>query len=488
MNILFDLDGTLWKTDDSYVYSYHKLVEKYKIGNPVSDSVVLSYLGVKLDKLAADIFKDFDNKEEIAKDAVLFSIEYITNNLSKSIEANTPSILRKLSKENNLFIVSNCPKIYALAFLKLTGLDDLNIKCLCIEDGSKLENVTSIISNSEERSILFGDSKQDYDSIYDHYKCGFVYADYGYGNADEYDYRISSFNEVIDIISKVVTKNQMLVNKQYKVISCNDSNVTIINNNNDTYYFGFVNVSHNDDDLVMINKLKEEVKLLKTEIIGPMNGNTFYSYRFAIDEFDLKFYPDCTNDEYTYRLFADNGFTIKQQYSSTIATMNQRIYDLSSRITLSKDYNIKIVSGKECFKYIDQLYDVTIDAFATADYYEKISREAFKNIYMQSISLVNPDLVLVFYNDELIGYNFCFEDLENRFYVSKTLAIKKKHQKNLRIMSAIVYHSYNLMMKHGNTYALHQFQNDRTKTAQSIHNGCAVRKKHYALLRYKYEK
>ena len=60
--VIFDLDGTLWKTDDSYVYSYHKLVEKYsgsfdkKLLQNRLKTASISYVETKYsDILSADI-------------------------------------------------------------------------------------------------------------------------------------------------------------------------------------------------------------------------------------------------------------------------------------------------------------------------------------------------------------------------------------------------------------------------------------------------
>jgi hypothetical protein len=151
---------------------------------------------------------------------------------------------------------------------------------------------------------------------------------------------------------------------------------------------------------------------------------------------------------------------------------------------LPKDYSIKVVSGKEAYKYLDAIYEVTIDAFTDADYYEEISKQDFIDIYMKNIDLVCPDMVLVFYKEELVGYNFCYEDPLKRYYVCKTTAIKKSDRNHKLIMVMIDY-SYSLLVKKGYKYALHHFQNDRTKTLQAIFKGHEVLQKRYALLELK---
>ena len=45
--IVFDLDGTLWTTEEAYIESYKKIAEEFSF-TPESDDVVRECLGVKL--------------------------------------------------------------------------------------------------------------------------------------------------------------------------------------------------------------------------------------------------------------------------------------------------------------------------------------------------------------------------------------------------------------------------------------------------------
>ena len=42
-NIVFDLDGTLWQTEKSYIYAYHKLCDFYNIKEKFSDEIIKSH-------------------------------------------------------------------------------------------------------------------------------------------------------------------------------------------------------------------------------------------------------------------------------------------------------------------------------------------------------------------------------------------------------------------------------------------------------------
>ena len=76
-NVVFDLDGTLWQTTDSYVYAYHKLCDFYGLKEKVSDEVVKTYLGVRLDILLNELFPTVTDKTALAYRALGFSVEYL---------------------------------------------------------------------------------------------------------------------------------------------------------------------------------------------------------------------------------------------------------------------------------------------------------------------------------------------------------------------------------------------------------------------------
>ena len=75
-NVVFDLDGTLWQTTDSYVYAYHKLCDFYGLKEKVVDDVVKTYLGVRLDKLLNELLPTVEDKHTLAYRALGFSVEY----------------------------------------------------------------------------------------------------------------------------------------------------------------------------------------------------------------------------------------------------------------------------------------------------------------------------------------------------------------------------------------------------------------------------
>ena len=59
--IVFDLDGTLWTTEDAYVESYKRIAREFSF-TPESDDVVRECLGVKLDQVVLKLFSRCPDK------------------------------------------------------------------------------------------------------------------------------------------------------------------------------------------------------------------------------------------------------------------------------------------------------------------------------------------------------------------------------------------------------------------------------------------
>ena len=86
-------------------------------------------------------------------------------------------------------------------------------------------------------------------------------------------------------------------------------------------------------------------------------------------------------------------------------------------------------------------------------------------------------------NNKLVSFIFSYEDPEKRFFVSKTIGIRKSERNKLLILKLIDV-GYDYVSKQGYDTLLHHFQNDRTKVMESISSGYEIKKKHFGLFKY----
>jgi len=483
-NIIFDLDGTLWQTSDSYIYAYRKLCEFYNISDIVPDEVILSCLGVKLDRFLPKLFPNVEDQRELAFRAMGYSIEYLLSNSEGCCYDGVEQMLEALSKKYSIYIVSNCLDAYVETFMKISGTEEYIRDFYTIQSGQKSEHVKKIAAMSDGKTLLVGDSDDDRLAIDDPFGVLFCYAAYGYKECSSYAYKIDKPLDVLAVAEQIDEKERQLAGKDYCVISQGDNQVTLIRNSDGTEYFGFVSCTDEGFDSVV----KELIAVSKgTSLIGPINSNTFYSYRFAIDNFNWKLYPDCVNDESAVKYFCENGFVFKQYYSSTLGSINKKIWDMAKKVKLPESFRIVQVSGSDAYSYIPDIYEVAIDAFSHADFYEPISKDDFTDIYLRGLSAVTPDVILIYDGEVPIAFNFCYEDPEKRFYVCKTTAIKRNYQ-NRWLIFALIDHSYRVMVSKGYSEVLYHFLNDRTRPLHSIFKGHIIRQKRYALMEFGYDK
>jgi phosphoglycolate phosphatase len=109
--------------------------------------------------------------------------------------------LKKLSKRYKLFIVSNCQDGYIQCFFKAHKLDKyfIDFECSGVTGLSKGENNKLIIERNNLKSPIYvGDTNKDAESA-KVAEIPFVYARYGFGNVEEYDYVIDSFEEILTL-------------------------------------------------------------------------------------------------------------------------------------------------------------------------------------------------------------------------------------------------------------------------------------------------
>lgn len=482
--IAFDLDGTLWQTAKSYVYAYGKLCERYGIAPSATDTDVTAFLGVKLDKLLPALFPDIQELDALAYHAVAYSIEYLRAHPDDCCFEGVAELIRALSRDYDLYIVSNCPLAYAQAFEEISGTQGCFKGFYTVEMGEKSERLARLIAGSEGKVLFVGDSHSDYLSIPDHYAVEFCYAAYGYTDCNEYSYRIQKPLDLLDVMRQLQIKQRQLANKTWRTFSQGENQVTLMYHPDGAAYFGFVKCADRQGFDAAVKKMLDAVQ--GTPLLGPINGNTFYSYRLAVDHFDWRLYPDCISDPEVLDVLTQNGFAAKQYYTSTLGLINHKIWELARRVRLPQYFRIVQVSGADAYAYIPDIYEVAVDAFAQADFYEPITKQDFIDIYMQGLAAVTPDLLVIYDGEVPIAFNFCYEDPEKRFYVCKTTAIKSAYRSKRLIFTMIDY-SYRVMEQRGYGEVLYHFQNDRTKSLYAIFKDHMIDQKRYALLEYRHD-
>ena len=204
--IIFDLDGTLWDSCQTVAESWQRtLRENYKPDAAVTASDIAGIMGMTPAQITAALFSEYgDSAEEIAQRCMREECEYIAvhgGRLYDGIE----EVLKALSKEHKLFIVSNCQLGYIKSFLDYTGFSKHFTDF--IEQAStglsKGENNRLIIARHSLKSpVYIGDTASDKASA-EFAGIPFIYAAYGFGSLEGEALSVSAPSEIPGVIASL---------------------------------------------------------------------------------------------------------------------------------------------------------------------------------------------------------------------------------------------------------------------------------------------
>lgn len=190
-----------------------------------------------------------------------------------------------------------------------------------------------------------------------------------------------------------------------------------------------------EESKALFDKLFDELKKLgATKIVGPMDGNTWQSYRLTTYYGDQETF---TMEPFTPKHFIEHwvnaGFVPEETYSSYITSINEwedkRVDKLHSRF------------AKLSFRSLQQddlsaIFDLSLQSFTRNPYYIPIDKEVYLNKYGNMMSMLKPNVSTVVYDgDELVGYLFAMMDMNlkangqptNRV-ILKTVAVKEERK------------------------------------------------------------
>ena len=201
--IIFDLDGTLWSAVDSCLKATSLVKKEHSdITRDVTKEQVESAMG-KTSEEIINIYYGYlprEKGEEYANEAFNKNVDNLLKE-GGTLYPNTRETIIKLSKKYKLFIVSNCVKGYIESFLNTSGLKDYfsDYESYGRTLLSKGKNIKLVIErNNLKNPIYVGDTKGDMEASK---TAGipFVYASYGFGKVDKYDYKIADISELLDL-------------------------------------------------------------------------------------------------------------------------------------------------------------------------------------------------------------------------------------------------------------------------------------------------
>ena len=202
-NLIFDIDGTLWDATHQITEAYNEIIEKENKHYPlITPEMMASVMGLLIPDIADCFFPYLSKSERLAFINRCCDNE---NNYLKThggiLYPHAIEVLAQLAASHNLYIVSNCQDGYidSLFTAHPIGQYFKDSECSGRTGLPKGKNIRLLMErNYLKDAIYIGDTQKDKEAC-EEAQIPFVYASYGFGNVDSYDYKIDQFDQLLTL-------------------------------------------------------------------------------------------------------------------------------------------------------------------------------------------------------------------------------------------------------------------------------------------------
>ncbi len=200
--LLLDVDGTLWDSTPIVAKAWTRAVRETGFGDMTVEPDTLKELfGKTMDEIAEALLPGASTEvREAAMDkCVLYEQEALERDPCDICYPGVIETIRELSLRLPVSIVSNCQSGYIELFMEKTGLTEKEIRdtsCFGDTGKGKTDNIRDLVKKRGYRNAYYvGDTEGDRVAVRQA-GIGFIAADYGFGDPEEADRRLKSFDEL----------------------------------------------------------------------------------------------------------------------------------------------------------------------------------------------------------------------------------------------------------------------------------------------------
>ena len=203
-SLIFDIDGTLWDSRALVAEGYNAQLEKEGLSHlAVNADTFLPLFGKVMTDIADIIFPSVPVPERYAlmNRCMDAGDRHLQENPCRIGYPGIRETMEQLAKTHRLFIVSNSQKGYPELCMEKLGLTGLIQGHLCFgETGTnKGATIRTLMDRHHITDCAYvGDTQLDYEATQ---KAGiaFIWASYGFGTPERYDYKIDSFPDLLNL-------------------------------------------------------------------------------------------------------------------------------------------------------------------------------------------------------------------------------------------------------------------------------------------------
>lgn len=190
-------------------------------------------------------------------------------------------------------------------------------------------------------------------------------------------------------------------------------------------YLGFFECIDDKDAAEFLFASAEKLAKEKScrTIEGPVDASFWNKYRLKINNFDrLPYTGEPYNKEYYYNLFLENGYTVKEHYTSNAyravddSYVNEK-FEGRYKAFLEQGYRIESPKVEDYEKILDEVYRMITELYSDFPIYKHVSKEDFKEMFMSYKSIMNMSMTkIAYYKDKTVGFYISLPDYGNKVY------------------------------------------------------------------------
>ena len=203
-SLIFDIDGTLWDSRALVAEGYNIQLEKEGLQHLFMNAEMFKPLfGKVMTEIADAIFSSIPVEEryDLMERCMESENRYLHENECNIAYPGVAETIAELAKKYRLFIVSNSQCGYPELCINKLGLAPYIQGHLCFGDTgtSKGKTIRTLMEAHNITSCAYiGDTQGDYEATVEA-GVPFIWATYGFGTPDRYDYKIEKIEDLLEL-------------------------------------------------------------------------------------------------------------------------------------------------------------------------------------------------------------------------------------------------------------------------------------------------